>query len=114
MTKLSSLYQPCFSHYNIILKNTKFEEVILCDCDSLFLTNPEVIFDDKHYIETGTYFFKDYLLHIPKDAQEERNRMKEVKETKLVDKKSNQPNDIGGGFQNSGVWQTDGLSGFRG
>jgi len=45
---------------------------------------------------------------------EERNRMKEVKETKLVDKKSNQPNDIGGGFQNSGVWQTDGLSGFRG
>ena len=59
-----------------ILKNTKFEEVILCDCDSLFLTNPEVIFDDKHYIETGTYFFKDYLLHIPKDAQEERNRMK--------------------------------------
>jgi hypothetical protein len=23
-------------------------------------------------------------------------------------------NDIGGGFQNSGVWETDGLSGFRG
>lgn len=28
--------------------------------------------------------------------------------------KNKLPDDIGGGFQNSGVWKTDGLSGFRG
>ena len=62
--------------------------------------------------------FRDCLIVLEGSAtnklEKEKNRMKEVKETKLVDKKSNQPNDIGGGFQNSGVWQTDGLSGFRG
>jgi len=42
-----------------ILKHTQFDNVILMDADVLFFKNPEIIFKDKHYIETGTYFFKD-------------------------------------------------------
>lgn len=42
-----------------ILYVTKFEEVILCDADMTFFKNPEIIFDDPNYIETGAYFFKD-------------------------------------------------------
>lgn len=48
-----------------IVKHTTFDEIILCDCDSVFLQNPEVVFDDEHYISTGTYFFKDWMKHEP-------------------------------------------------
>jgi len=50
-----------------ILKHTKFDEVILCDCDSVFLQNPEIIFEDQNYKKTGTYFFKDWIKHEPLD-----------------------------------------------
>ena len=42
-----------------ILKHTELEEPILCDADIIFHQNPLIIYDDKNYIETGTYFFRD-------------------------------------------------------
>jgi len=54
-----------------IMKYTNFKEVILCDCDSLFLINPEIIFNDDRYIKTGTFFFKDCLYHYPKNREVE-------------------------------------------
>ena len=42
-----------------MLYYTDFEEVILCDADITFFKNPEIIFNDINYINTGTYFFKD-------------------------------------------------------
>ncbi|KAI1076933.1 mannosyltransferase putative-domain-containing protein [Whalleya microplaca] len=41
---------------------SSFREVILIDADSLFFKNPEVLFDDPDYQETGTLFFKDRLV----------------------------------------------------
>ena len=58
-----------------ILKHTTFDEVILCDCDSLFLQNPEMLFDDPGYKSTGTFFFRDYLKHKPKSEEEEDARI---------------------------------------
>jgi len=52
-----------------ILKHTEFSEVIICDCDSVFLQNPEIVFNDPNYIATGTYFFKDWLKHNPVNRQ---------------------------------------------
>jgi hypothetical protein len=48
-----------------IVKHTKYDEIILCDCDSVFLENPEVIFNDPNYLKTGSYFFKDWIKHEP-------------------------------------------------
>lgn len=59
-----------------IMKHTSFDEVILFDCDSLFLQNPEMIFHDPNYIKTGTFFFKDYLRHTPKTDDEVVERKK--------------------------------------
>lgn len=42
-----------------ILKHTELKEPILCDADIIFHSNPLQIFNDKHYLETGTYFFRD-------------------------------------------------------
>jgi hypothetical protein len=42
-----------------ILYHTEFSEPILCDADVIFHQDPDIIFDDPHYIETGTYFFRD-------------------------------------------------------
>lgn len=42
-----------------ILKHTELEEPILCDADIIFHQNPLIIYDNKNYIETGTYFFRD-------------------------------------------------------
>jgi hypothetical protein len=42
-----------------ILKYTDLDEPILCDADITFHNNPLVIYNDKNYIETGTYFFRD-------------------------------------------------------
>jgi hypothetical protein len=52
-----------------IVKNTKFDEIILCDCDSVFLVNPEIIFTDHNYLRTGTYFFKDWIKHEPANRE---------------------------------------------
>ena len=62
-----------------IFKHTAFDEIILCDCDVFFGVNPEIIFTDKNYIETGCFFFKDYLHHYPKDEEEIQNRIKFIK-----------------------------------
>ena len=59
-----------------IMKHTTFDEAILFDCDSIFLQNPEIIFDDPGYKRTGTFFFKDYLRHKPKSEEEEERRIK--------------------------------------
>ena len=58
-----------------VLKHTQLDEIILCDCDIVFGINPEIIFNDPHYIETGSFFFKDYLYHYPKDKTEVNNRI---------------------------------------
>jgi len=42
-----------------ILYHTSFGEILLCDSDILFHQNPNLLFEDKNYIESGTYFFKD-------------------------------------------------------
>lgn len=42
-----------------ILYHTQFEEALLCDADIIFHQNPEILFNDVSYLETGTYFFKD-------------------------------------------------------
>ena len=42
-----------------ILKNTTFEEPILCDADMIFHQNPEIIYDNPGYMKTGAYFFRD-------------------------------------------------------
>jgi hypothetical protein len=42
-----------------MLKYTSFDEVILCDADIIFYQNPELLFDEPNYKETGAYFFKD-------------------------------------------------------
>lgn len=41
---------------------SSFREVIFIDADSLFFTNPEVLFDDPAYQKTGALFFKDRLI----------------------------------------------------
>ena len=48
-----------------IVKHTEIDEPILCDCDSVFLVNPEIIYNDSNYIQTGTFFFKDWIKHEP-------------------------------------------------
>ena len=41
---------------------SSFREVIFIDADSLFFKNPEVLFDNPSYQETGALFFKDRLI----------------------------------------------------
>lgn len=41
---------------------SSFREVIFIDADSLFFRNPEVMFEDPLYIETGALFFRDRLM----------------------------------------------------
>jgi hypothetical protein len=43
----------------IALYYSSFDESILVDADVSFYKNPEIIFSDKNYIRTGSYFFKD-------------------------------------------------------
>ena len=42
-----------------ILYHTEFTEPILCDADIIFHQDPNIIYNDANYIETGTYFFRD-------------------------------------------------------
>lgn len=41
---------------------SSFREVIFIDADSLFFRNPEILFDDPGYQETGALFFRDRLI----------------------------------------------------
>ncbi|ORX44686.1 hypothetical protein BCR36DRAFT_334292, partial [Piromyces finnis] len=41
---------------------SRFEEIILLDADVLYLRNPEELFEEKGYIKTGTFFFRDRTL----------------------------------------------------
>lgn len=41
---------------------SSFREAIFIDADSLFFTNPEVLFDDPSYQRTGALFFRDRLI----------------------------------------------------
>ncbi|PNY25299.1 alpha-1,3-mannosyltransferase [Tolypocladium capitatum] len=41
---------------------SSFREVIFIDADSLFFKNPEILFDDPDYQETGALFFRDRLI----------------------------------------------------
>lgn len=42
-----------------ILKHTAFTEPILCDADIVFHQNPEKMYDNEGYKQTGAYFFRD-------------------------------------------------------
>lgn len=42
--------------------HSSFREVIFIDADSLFMKNPEVLFDDPSYQKTGALFFRDRLI----------------------------------------------------
>ncbi|KAF7183913.1 hypothetical protein CNMCM7691_004335 [Aspergillus felis] len=41
---------------------SSFREAIFIDADSLFLQNPEIMFEDEAYQKTGALFFKDRLM----------------------------------------------------
>lgn len=41
---------------------SSFREAIFIDADSLFLQNPETLFEDEAYQKTGALFFKDRLM----------------------------------------------------
>jgi len=62
-----------------ILKHTEFEEVLLCDCDTIFHMNPEVIFNDTSYKATGNFLFRDCLNHYPTNLEELKHRIDFVK-----------------------------------
>lgn len=70
-----------------MLKYTNFDEVIISDCDVVYGMNPEVIFKDEGYIKTGTYFFRDYQYHYPKNINEIMQRKKFIRRY-LPEKKS--------------------------
>ncbi|KAI4724851.1 putative alpha-1,3-mannosyltransferase [Aureobasidium sp. EXF-10728] len=38
---------------------SSFQEVLFMDADVLFFANPEILFEDPQYLETGALFFKD-------------------------------------------------------
>jgi hypothetical protein len=42
--------------------HSSFREVLFIDADALFFINPELLFDDPLYVQTGALFFKDRLL----------------------------------------------------
>jgi len=54
-----SSYWKGFQIKAFALYYTKLQECILCDADVFFYENPEQIWYDPHYLETGTYFFRD-------------------------------------------------------
>lgn len=41
---------------------SSFREVIFIDADALFLQNPDILFEDKSYKQTGALFFHDRLM----------------------------------------------------
>lgn len=43
----------------LIVLATHFDEVLLMDADIYFYQDPERLFDNPHYIETGAFFFRD-------------------------------------------------------
>ena len=47
--------------------HSRFNEVLMLDADNLPLVNPEFLFDDPHYIETGAIFWPD-LHPIPSES----------------------------------------------
>lgn len=47
---------------------SSFREVIFLDSDSMFLQNPNILFEDPAYLDTGALFFKDRLLN-PSDKR---------------------------------------------
>lgn len=44
------------------LLGSKFEEAILLDADAVFIQKPEILFEQRAYIEKGAYLFHDRLL----------------------------------------------------
>ena len=41
---------------------SSFREVLFIDADALFFKNPEMLFEDPGYQETGALFFKDRVI----------------------------------------------------
>ncbi|KAK3678643.1 hypothetical protein LTR37_021481 [Vermiconidia calcicola] len=41
---------------------SSFREVLFLDADALFFVNPETLFEDDQYLDTGALFFKDRLI----------------------------------------------------
>jgi len=42
-----------------ILRQCRFDEVLIVDADAVLYQNPEILFSDKGYSETGLYLFRD-------------------------------------------------------
>ena len=61
-----------------VLYYTKFDEVILCDADVTFFKNPEIIYQDENYINTGTYFFRDLDQWKFHDLQHSNNKFSSI------------------------------------
>ncbi|GFF90975.1 hypothetical protein IFM53868_06348 [Aspergillus udagawae] len=53
---------------------SSFREVMLVDADALFFVDPEVLFDDASYQDTGTLFFRDRLF-MPESKKEWLNKI---------------------------------------
>ena len=49
---------------------SSFREVIYLDADALFFVNPETLFDDPGYTDTGALFFRDRVLNAGGDRKE--------------------------------------------
>lgn len=42
-----------------IVYHSSFNEIMLCDSDTVFYQNPEILFQDENYLIKGAYFFRD-------------------------------------------------------
>jgi hypothetical protein len=50
-----------------MLHCSRFDEICLMDADVYFFDNPEKMFLNKGYLETGAYFFRDRIIYYPPD-----------------------------------------------
>ena len=84
---------------------SSFQEVIFVDADALFFENPETLFDDPGYIETGALFFRDRLM-MPESKQRWLQQILPKPISKLV-KRSRMWTGESGHMQESGVVVVD-------
>ena len=84
---------------------SSFQEVIFVDADALFFKNPEILFDDPGYIETGALFFRDRLM-MPESKQRWLQQILPKPISKLV-KRSRMWTGESGHMQESGVVVVD-------
>ncbi|KAI9206494.1 mannosyltransferase putative-domain-containing protein [Polychytrium aggregatum] len=57
---------------------SSFSEVIFMDADALFLQDPEVVFRQKGYIETGTLLFRDRTMKMDAESGKHANYVRSI------------------------------------